>query len=405
MKYKRIFLVVIDSLGVGALNDAHKYGDEGTNTLGHIADSFDNGLNILNLENLGIGNIIDIKGVKKTKPKGYVGKLKEQSIGKDTLTGHFEMMGLYIDKPFLTFDKFPDDLIEEIKKQTNHGVIGNYAASGTEIINVLGKKHIETKDLIIYTSADSVLQIAAHEEVVPLSELYDICEKVRKITMKENWKVARIIARPFIGKDVFTRTSNRHDYAVDPPEKTVLDYLKNNNYDVISIGKIRDIFNGNGITEAYRSTSSIEGMKQTIDFTKKDFTGLCFTNLVDFDSLYGHRRDPIGYGKLLEEFDVLLSDLLKSLNKDDLLILTADHGNDPTHTGTDHTREHVPLIVYNELLKGGILQTGESFADIGATIAENFEIDAPKLGESFLKKIKEWQNGKQLYSRNYRHYY
>ena len=390
MKYKRIFLIVIDSLGVGALDDAYKYGDEGVNTLSNISNSFEKGLNIPNLEYLGIGNITDVKGVKKVEPKAYVGKLKEKSFGKDTLTGHFEMMGLYTDKPFLTFEKFPDELIEEIKKETKHGVIGNYAASGTQIINELGHMHLKTKDLIIYTSADSVLQIAAHEDIIPLEELYEICEKVRKITLKENWKVARIIARPFIGNTTFTRTPNRKDYALNPPEKTVLDRLKENNYDIISIGKIKDIFNGNGITESYKSNSSIEGIEQTIDLLNKDFIGLCFTNLVDFDSLYGHRRDPIGYGKLLEKFDDMLFNLLKGLGKDDLLILTADHGNDPTHIGSDHTREFVPLIVYNKLLKGGKLQTGESFADIGATISENFGIAVPTLGKSFLKKLKEW---------------
>lgn len=380
MKYKRIFLIVIDSLGVGALEDASLYGDEGVNTLGHIMEKCGS-LNIPCLNELGIKGILE-----NGHSLGYYTKMKEKSCGKDTLTGHWEMMGLLTKKPFLTFEKFPDDLINEIKKASNHGVIGNYAASGTEIINELGKKHLETKDLIIYTSSDSVLQIAAHEKIVPLEELYSICEKVRKITMVDKWRVARIIARPFIGEDHFTRTSNRHDYALNPPEPTVLDRLKDK-YNVISIGKIKDIFNGNGITEAYKSTSSIDGAKQTLDMTKKDFTGLCFTNLVDFDAVYGHRRDPLGYGHLLEEFDVYLKKIVNELKNDDLLIITADHGNDPTYKGTDHTREYVPLIVYNKQLKGGKLQIRESFADIGASIAENFDVTMPNIGKSFIKEM------------------
>ncbi len=390
--YKRIFVIVMDSLGVGALPDAEMYGDKGTNTFKSIAENMTD-FKIPNLEKLGAGNITDLKGVeKKEKLYSYVGKLGELSIGKDTMTGHWEIMGLKVTTPFKTFTDtgFPQELLDELSKKTGRGIIGNYASSGTEILDELGEDHMKSGDMIVYTSADSVLQIAAHEEIIPLEELYKICEIARDITMRDEWKVGRIIARPFLGegKGSFKRTSNRHDYALKPFGKTVLDTLKENNFDVISIGKINDIFDTEGITAAKKTVSNEDGMEKTIELAGQDFTGIAFVNLVDFDALYGHRRDAVGYGKCIESFDNQLGQLMEKLKEDDLLILTADHGNDPTAVGSDHTREYIPLINYSKSFSsGGTLEVGESFANIGATIAENFNIEKPKIGKSYLKKL------------------
>ena len=309
------------------------------------------------------------------------------------MTGHWEMMGLYIDKPFQTFTDtgFPQELIDELEKRTGYKIVGNKSASGTEILDELGEHHMKTKDMIVYTSADSVLQIAAHEEVFGLEELYRCCEIARELTMKDEWKVGRVIARPFIGegKGHFTRTSNRHDLALKPFGRTVLNELKDKGFDVISVGKIKDIFDGEGITEAYKSTSSHHGMEQTIELTQKDFTGLCFVNLVDFDAKWGHRRNPQGYAQELEDYDQLLTTFLGQLREEDLVIITADHGNDPCHTGTDHTREMVPLILYSPSHQGsGLLPLANTFANLGATVAENFEVSMPEYGESYLSYLK-----------------
>ena len=389
--YKRIFCVVMDSVGCGTAPLSYLYGDDGANTIKHIS-YHENGISLPTLEKLGYGNLCEIKGVKPIAIKGYYGKMDELSTGKDTMTGHWEMMGIKTTSPFMTFTDtgFPKKLIDELEEKTGHKVIGNYAASGTEILKELGEEHIKTGAMIVYTSADSVLQIACHEEDFGLEELYRCCKIAREICMKPEYMVGRIIARPFIGdtKDTFKRTTNRHDYALSPSDTTVLNYLKDNGYDVISIGKINDIFNTSGITEAYKTTSNHNGMEIAIELATKDFTGFCFSHLVDFDALYGHRRDPKGYKMSLEEFDNDLNLLIKSLNDDDLLIITADHGNDPTWKGTDHTREYVPLLVYSNNINAGSLGTRSSFADIGATISENFNVKMPKIGKSFLKELK-----------------
>ena len=391
-KYKRVFLIVMDSLGIGAEPDAALYGDATTDTFGHIAERYP--LNIPNLQNLGISNLHPLKGVQKVgKPLGYYGILQETSKGKDTLTGHWEIMGLNVQQPFIAFTDtgFPQELMDELKEKTGHDWLGNYSASGTEIIKELGEQAIKEGKMIVYTSADSVLQIAAHEKYFGLEELYRCCKIAREITMKPEWRVGRIIARPFIGEssETFTRTSNRHDYAIAPYQPTVLDSLKESGYDVISVGKINDIFSGCGITEAYKSKSNSDGMEITISMTEKDFTGICFTNLVDFDALWGHRRNPEGSGKEIDVFDKYLGQLMEKVNDDDLIILTADHGNDPTWVGTDHTREQVPCICFSKSLKSsGQLPTSKTFANIGYTIADNFEVKLPENGESFLDLLK-----------------
>lgn len=392
MKYQRIFTIVMDSVGIGAMPDAEKYGDLNPDTIGHIASAV-HGLTMPAMEKLGYGNLHKIEGIQAQKePQGYYTKMLEASLGKDTMTGHWEMMGLYIDTPFQTFTEtgFPAELVAELEKQCGHKVIGNKSASGTEILDELGEQHMKTKDMIVYTSADSVLQIAAHEETFGLDELYRCCEIARELTMKDEWKVGRVIARPFLGDKAgqFSRTSNRHDYALKPFGRTVLNELKDANYDVISVGKIKDIFDGEGITEAYKSKSNQHGMEQTIELAKKDFKGLCFVNLVDFDALWGHRRNPQGYAKELESFDAQLAQLIPLLREDDLLMLTADHGNDPCHAGTDHTREMVPFILYSPSFKGrGLLPLANTFADIGATIADNFEVTMPGYGKSYLSDL------------------
>ena len=390
-KYNRIFLIVLDSLGIGAMADSEKFGDVGVNTFGHIWES-QGGLEIPNLRRLGMGNLC---GVTEDEAKGYARRLNEASNGKDTMTGHWEMMGLHITKPFLTFTEhgFPKELIDELEKRTGHKVIGNKSASGTEILEELGEEEIATGHMIVYTSADSVLQICGNEETFGLKELYRCCEIAREITMKDEWKVGRVIARPYVGKKKgeFVRTSNRHDYALKPYGRTALNALKDAGYDVISVGKIRDIFDGEGITESNKSKSSVHGMEQTIEIAERDFTGLCFVNLVDFDALWGHRRNVKGYAEELERFDVKLGELLKVLREDDLLIITADHGNDPTYKGTDHTREQVMFVAYSPSMKGsGKLEDQDTFAVIGATIADNFGVQMPEgtIGTSLLAELK-----------------
>ena len=393
-KYKRIFTIVIDSLGVGAMPNAAEYDDEGTDTLGHIDDYMDPFV-IPNLARMGLANLHPLNHVDGVEePLGYYGQLLEASVGKDTMTGHWEMMGLHITKPFQTFTDtgFPEELLDELSARTGHKIVGNKSASGTEILDELGEHEIATGDMIVYTSADSVLQICGNEETFGLSELYRCCEIARELTMRDEWKVGRVIARPYVGrkKGQFKRTSNRHDYALKPYGKTAMDALKEAGYDVISVGKIRDIFDGEGITESHKSKSSVHGMEQTIELADKDFTGLCFVNLVDFDALWGHRRNPVGYGQELERFDEKLGVLLGKLKEDDLLIITADHGNDPTYKGTDHTKEKVPFLAWSPSMKGrGKLPDRDTFAVVGATIADNFQVEMPDgtIGESILEEI------------------
>lgn len=393
-KYKRIFTIVIDSLGIGAMPNAAEYGDEGTDTLGHIDEHMEE-FKIPNLEKMGIANLHPLTHVAPAeRPLGYYGRLSEASVGKDTMTGHWEMMGLHITKPFQTFTDtgFPKELLDELSRRTGHKIVGNKSASGTEILDELGEHEIATGDMIVYTSADSVMQICGNEETFGLDELYRCCEIARELTMKDEWKVGRVIARPYVGgkKGEFKRTSNRHDYALKPYGKTALDALKDQGFDVISVGKIKDIFDGEGITEAYKSKSSVHGMEQTLEIVDKEFHGLCFVNLVDFDALWGHRRDPVGYGKELERFDEKLGQLLPKLGPDDLLLITADHGNDPTYKGTDHTKERVPLLAYSPSMKGyGRLEDQDTFAAIGATIADNFQVSMPEgtIGQSLLDQL------------------
>lgn len=394
--YKRIFVIVLDSLGIGAMPDAARFADEGTDTFGHILEKTKT-LNIPNLRRLGFLNLKcggDMKGVES--PEGRFMRMREASNGKDTMTGHWEMMGIKTEKPFRTFTEhgFPAELIKELEKQCGKKVIGNKSASGTEIIEELGEEEIRTGSMIVYTSADSVMQICGNEETFDLEELYRCCETARRITMKDEWRVGRVIARPYIGmkKGEFKRTSNRRDYALKPPAPTVLNALKDAGNDVIGVGKIHDIFCGEGITKTYHSESSVHGMEQTIDVCKEEFTGLCFVNLVDFDALWGHRRNVEGYGKEIEKFDEKLGVLLECLLQDDLLILTADHGNDPTYKGTDHTREYVPFLAYSKRMQaGGPLPETETFAVIGATVAENFGVDMPKgtIGYSVLSRLQQ----------------
>lgn len=387
-------MIVMDSLGVGEMDDSSEFGDVGVNTLGHISQSVTN-LCIPNLRKLGIANLTPLKQVKPVeKSLGYYGKLNEKSRGKDTMTGHWEMMGLEVTKPFKTFTKtgFPPELIAELEKRTGHKVIGNKSASGTEILEELGEEEIATGHMIVYTSADSVLQICGNEETFGLDELYRCCEIAREITMKDEWRVGRVIARPYTGKKKgeFKRTSNRHDYALKPFGPTALNALKDAGLDVISVGKIKDIFDGEGITEVYKSKSSVHGMEQTLQLAEKDFHGLCFVNLVDFDALWGHRRDPQGYADEIERFDLNLGKLLTMLGEKDLLIITADHGNDPTYTGTDHTREKVPFLAYSPSMKeGGELPEADTFAVIGATVTDNFGVKMPQrtIGKSLLEKL------------------
>lgn len=393
-KYRRIFVIVLDSLGIGAMPDSSRFGDEGVDTFGHILEKMET-LEIPNLQKLGMLNLHaagKMKGVDK--PMGRYMRLGEASNGKDTMTGHWEMMGIKTEKPFITFTDtgFPPELIAELERKCGKRVIGNKSASGTQIIEELGEEEINTGAMIVYTSADSVLQICGNEETFDLENLYRCCEIARKITMKDEWRVGRVIARPYVGKKKgeFKRTSNRHDYALKPTGPTALNALKDAGYDVIGVGKINDIFCGEGITKTYHSDSSVHGMEQTIQICEEDFHGLCFTNLVDFDALWGHRRNVEGYGHEIEKFDKNLGVLLEKLREDDLLILTADHGNDPTYSGTDHTREYVPFIACSGKMDGGgELENEDTFAVIGASVAENFGVSMPEgtIGSSILNKL------------------
>ena len=390
-KYKRIFTVVLDSVGIGAAGDAEAFGDAGADTLGHISQQVP-GMKIPHLQSLGIANVHRLPHVRAAENTlGYYARLREASNGKDTMTGHWEMMGLHITTPFKTFTEtgFPKELIDELSRRTGRVIIGNKSASGTAILDELGEEEIATGHMIVYTSADSVLQICGNEETFGLEELYRCCEIARELTMRDEWKVGRVIARPYVGrkKGEFRRTSNRHDYALKPYGATALNALKDAGYDVISVGKIADIFDSEGITESNKSKSSVHGMEQTIELAGRDFTGLCFVNLVDFDAQWGHRRNVQGYAEELERFDVRLGQLLPLLRDDDLLILTADHGNDPTFRGTDHTREDVPFLAYSPSMQGhGALSDCDTFAVIGATIADNFGVAMPEgtIGTSLL---------------------
>ncbi|MCO7150436.1 phosphopentomutase [Vagococcus lutrae] len=387
--FKRVHLIVMDSVGIGEAPDAHKFGDVGSHTLGHIAEKA--GLAVPNMEQLGLGTIEPLTGVKAvSNHEGYATKLQEISVGKDTMTGHWEIMGLNIQTPFRVFPEgFPQELLDKISEFSGRGIVCNLPYSGTAVIDDYGEHQMKTGDLIVYTSADPVLQIAAHEDIIPLEELYRICEYTREITKDDPYMIGRIIARPYVGEPGnFKRTANRHDYALDPFGHTVLDSLKEAGKDVIAVGKINDIFNGQGITDFVRTKSNMDGVDQLLNVMARDFEGLSFTNLVDFDALFGHRRDIKGYAQALEEFDARLPEIMEALEEDDLLLITADHGNDPSFEGTDHTREYVPLLAYSKKFKGqGALPQGY-FSDIAATIADNFEVPATENGQSFLQELK-----------------
>lgn len=387
--FKRVHLIVLDSVGIGEAPDAEKFGDVGSDTLGHIAEKA--GLVIPNMERLGLGTIAPLNGVTALADHyGYATKLEEISVGKDTMTGHWEIAGLNIQKPFRVFPEgFPAELLQQIEEFSGRKIVCNKPYSGTAVIDDYGEHQMKTGDLIVYTSADPVLQIAAHEEIIPLEELYKICQYARDITKDEPYMIGRIIARPYVGEPGnFTRTSNRHDYALDPFGKTVLDALKENGKAVIAVGKINDIFNGQGITASVRTKNNMDGVDKLLEVMKQDFTGLSFTNLVDFDAVFGHRRDVIGYGQAIDAFDRRLPEIFEALEEEDLLLITADHGNDPTFPGTDHTREYVPLLAYSKKMKKqGSLPQGY-YSDIAATIAENFAVSAPANGQSFLAKLK-----------------
>lgn len=392
-RFRRIFTIVVDSWGFGSAPDSDRFDDDGADTAGHIADSVDS-FTVPNLQKIGAFNLKHIRHVTPVQnPKGYYLKMREASNSKDTMTGHWEMMGLYIPEKFITFTDtgFPQELIDELEEKTGHGIIGNKAASGTEILDELGEEHIATGKMIVYTSADSVLQIAANEETFGLDELLRCCDIAREITMKPEWKVGRVIARPFLGRKAgsFVRTPNRHDLALKPTGRTVLNSIKDAGLDMIAVGKINDIFVGEGVTEVLHSKSSVMGMDQTIEIAGRDFTGLCFVNLVDFDAKWGHRRNPQGYAKELEDFDEKLGILMDAIHDDDLIMISADHGNDPTWKGSDHTRELVPLLLYSPSFTGsGLLREADTFADLGATIAENFQLEKPANGTSLLEYLK-----------------
>ncbi|QDX93690.1 phosphopentomutase [Brevibacillus laterosporus] len=389
-RFSRVFLIVMDSVGIGELPDAKRFNDEGSHTLGHIAQKVE-GFALPHLAELGLGNIAPLHNVPAvTAPQAHYGKMKEISMGKDTTTGHWEIMGLHVSTPFNTYpDGFPQELIEEFEQRIGRKVLGNKVASGTEILDELGEEHMKTGAVIVYTSADSVFQVAAHEEIVPLEEQYNICEVARELTLRDEYAVTRVIARPFLGKaGAFERTSNRHDYSVKPFDKTVMNNLVDAGLTSIAIGKISDIYAEEGVSKEVRSKDNMDGVDKMLQSMQESFTGLSFVNLVDFDAKYGHRRDPEGYGKALMEFDARIPELLAALKENDLLIITADHGNDPTHHGTDHTREYVPVLAfYKNLETGKNLGVRETFADLGATIAENFEVKMPKIGQSFLAQL------------------
>ncbi len=393
-RYNRIFTIVLDSLGIGQMPDAARFGDEGADTLGHILDHMGT-LDMPNLRKLGLLDLHTGGQMTGTgAPMARCLRLSEASNGKDTMTGHWEMMGIFTEKPFQTFTDtgFPPELIAELEKRCGKRVIGNKSASGTAIIDELGLEEINTGAMIVYTSADSVMQICGHEETFDLQNLYRCCEIARELTLRDEWKVGRVIARPYVGNKPgeFRRTSNRHDYALKPTAPTALNVLKDAGLDVIAIGKINDIFCGEGVTESFHSDSSVHGMEQTIEAAGRDFKGLCFINLVDFDAQWGHRRNPEGYGHEIEKFDKNLGVLMEKLGEDDLLLLTADHGNDPTFRGTDHTREYVPLLAWSKAMdRGGLLEQQNSFAVIGATIADNFGLAMPEgsIGTSILSQL------------------
>lgn len=390
MKFDRIAVIVLDSVGIGELPDAPAYGDAGAHTLGHIARSVPD-VSLPNLRKLGLANIATIADWNpEAEPTGIYGRMAEVSAGKDTMTGHWELMGLRLETPFRTFPEgFPDALISAFEEETGRSVIGNKPASGTEILDELGEEQMKSGAWILYTSADSVFQLAAHEDVIPLEELYDACRIARRLTMKDEYAVGRVIARPYVGSPgAFKRTANRHDYAVKPPMPTALNALKGKGFDVISVGKIHDIFDGEGITKSNPTKSNADGIEKTLVELRDSFRGLLFVNLVDFDSLFGHRRDPLGYARALEEFDRAVPSLLETLGEKDLLVITADHGNDPTHAGTDHTREYVPLLAWSPAFeRGAALGTLDTYADLAATIADNFGVSFTTHGTSFLNRL------------------
>ncbi|GBD66876.1 phosphopentomutase [Tetragenococcus halophilus subsp. halophilus] len=394
MSYKRIFTIVLDSVGTGAAPDADKFGDEGSDTLGHIGEAYKGKLALPNLQKMGLSNLRGqaIEGVPAVdSPLGYYGKMTEISAGKDSMDGHWEMMGLPVTQPLDFFPEgFPDELLAKIADFSGRKIVGNRPASGTKIIEKLGEHQLETGDLIIYTSGDSVLQIAAHEEVIPLDELYRICEYARSLVNGPKYTLGRVIARPYVGtnKDNFTRTSHRHDYSLEPTGQTDLDYLQKNDIKTIGIGKISDIFSGNGLDEVYHNEDNMDGMNHVDHVMAQDFNGFCFVNLVDFDSMYGHRRNPIGFGQALMDFDQRLATVLEKLKEDDLLLITADHGNDPGFKGTDHTREQVPLLAYSPSMeKNGSLGVRDTFSDLGATVLDNFNVEGTAKGKSFLSEL------------------
>ncbi|MEW8954937.1 phosphopentomutase [Clostridium sp.] len=389
---KKAVLIVLDSVGIGELPDAHLYGDQGSNTFANTW-KVSGGLNIKNLESLGIGNIEGLEhiNIKNTNGKGSFGRAMEASKGKDTVTGHWEIGGVILDTPLNTYpDGFPKEIMDEFENKIGRKTLGNVVASGTEIIKDLGDEHVKTGYPIVYTSADSVFQIAAHEEVIPLDELYKMCEIARKMLVGEK-TVGRVIARPFTGEPSnYTRTSNRHDYALDPFSKTMLEYLKENDLNVMAVGKIEDIFNKKGVTHAKHTKNNMDGVEKTLEFMREDRDGLIFTNLVDFDSLYGHRNNPEGYGKAIEEFDERLPEIIEALGDEDILIITADHGCDPTTESTDHSREYIPLIVYGKGIKENInIGTRKSFCDIGKSVLEFFNVSNDLNGESFYNKVRQ----------------
>ena len=394
-RFDRVFVVVIDSMGIGDGPDAADFGDSGADTLGHIAETVGTFL-IPKLVSMGIADIKPLAGIRPSgRPLGYACRMTEKSNGKDTMTGHWEMMGVHTTKPFVTFTDtgFPPELIKLLEEKSGRRVVCNASSSGTVVLDQYAEDEIYNNKMIVYTSADSVLQICGNEETFGLQNLYDICEYAREITMRDEWRVGRIIARPYVGKHrgEFVRTANRHDLALSPTNPTALDALKEAGFDVLSVGKISDIFNTCGITEGVKSKSSVHGMEQTIDACRRDdWKGVCFTNLVDFDALWGHRRNVQGYAQEIVRFDVKLGELLSEMKETDLLMITADHGNDPTYTGTDHTREQVPLLMYSPSMKeGGVLPETDSFAVIGCTIAENFGVEMPEgtIGYSILDKL------------------
>lgn len=390
---KKVIVIVLDSAGIGELPDAHKYGDEGSNTLGHIAEAVE-GFSLPNMEKLGLGCIDGAKGFAAAEhPIGSFGKMTERSAGKDTTTGHWELAGITLEKPFPVYpDGFPDELISRFEAETGTKALGNYAASGTEIIKMLGQQHVETGYPIVYTSADSVFQIAAHEEVIPIEKLYEMCRKARNILQGQH-AVGRVIARPFTGTEgSFTRTDRRRDFSLKPLGRTVLDCLKDKGLEVKAVGKIEDIFAGQGITEAVHTHGNMDGVDQTLHFMKQQFDGLIFTNLVDFDMHFGHRNDVMGYAEALSRFDERLPELLAALDENDILIITADHGCDPTTESTDHSREYVPLLVYGKRLKPGVnLGTRKTFADLAQTISEVFDAEGSFHAQSFYQNVVTWR--------------